>query len=199
MAIISELEAMNQILSVTGDAPVSSTSSTYEQAQIAKRILNQVSQEEQAKGWWFNEVDDVSLSVDGSGYVNLPADTIRCDIDARYAGKIVQRGMRLFNKFENTYDFNLNEWSYVIENDMKVSLVNSLPWVELPQSFRQYVIAKAKLRYNAEYFGSQEAQNAILQDIAQYSLIVQSEDIDNRDLNVIATTRGYNIAFKNRK
>ena len=36
MAMLTELEAINQVLSVTGDAAVSSTSSTYEQAIIAQ-------------------------------------------------------------------------------------------------------------------------------------------------------------------
>ena len=45
MAMLTELEAINQILSVTGDAPVSSINSTYEQAVVARRILLEISKE----------------------------------------------------------------------------------------------------------------------------------------------------------
>jgi hypothetical protein len=184
-----ELDAMNQILSVTGDAAVSSTSSTYEQAIIAKRILNEVSKEEQARGWWFNELDQFEKAPDGNGYINLPSDTLRCELPNDY-GRYVQRGFKIFNKVENTD---------VFTESVILNLVTELTFINLPQSFRQYIVALAKLRYNAEYFGSPVAEAAIQKDITRYRLEVEREDIDNRDLNMVATTRGYNIAFKNRR
>lgn len=185
----TELEALNQILSVTGDAAVTSVSSTYEQAVIARRILNEVSRERQAKGYWFNEVDELLIVKDGSGFINLPADTIRCDIPYDY-GYLVQRGLKIFNKVTNTY---------VIDSDVYVNLVSELVWELLPQSFRQFVISHAKLRYNAEYFGSPETQDNVTIDINRYGLELEREDTDNRNLNLLKTTRTSNIAFKNRR
>ena len=61
MAMLTELEAINQILSVTGDSPVSSINSTEDQAGVAIRILVEISKEKQAKGYWFNEIDEQLL------------------------------------------------------------------------------------------------------------------------------------------
>ena len=189
MAMLTELEAINQILSVTGDAPVSSITSTYEQAVIARRILLEISKEKQSKGYWFNEIDEQLILQDGDGEVNLPADTIRADIP-RDSGVLVQRGLRIFNKLLNTY---------TIDEDVYVNLVTELSWALLPQSFRQMVVAYASLRYNAEYFGSQDLSQNILGDIQAKELVLQKEDIDNRDLNMLKSTRSSNIAFRNRR
>jgi hypothetical protein len=190
MGMMTELEAMNQILSVTGDAAVTSVASTYEQAVIARRILGEVSREQQAKGLWFNEVDELLVLKDaGTGEVNLPSNTLRVDIP-RDNGRLVQRGLKIFDKSNNTY---------VIDDDVYMNLVTELVWSLLPQSFRQYVASMAKLRYNAEYFGSEETEREISKDIARYGLEVEREDIDNRDINMLQSTRASNIAFKNRR
>ena len=187
--MMQELEALNQVLSVTGDAPVVNLTSTYEQAIIARRILNEVSREQQAKGYWFNEVDELLILQDvNTGEINLPTDTIRCDIP-RDRGSLVQRGLKIFNKKTN---------SYTINEDVYVDIVSELTWDLLPQSFRQYVTSLAKLRYNTEYFGSKETEQVIKQDIAIYGLEVEKEDIENRDINMLENTRSGSIAFRNR-
>ena len=187
--MISELDAINQLLSVTGDAPVSSIGSTYDQAVIARRILREVSTEKQAKGYWFNEMDNYTIVKDSDGFINLPADTLRCDIGGD-KGRLVQRGLRIYDKVEN---------SYVIGENIIVDLVVDLKWTLLPQSFRQFIIAHASLRYSSQYFGSDTVQDAILQDIQMHSLTLIAEDIDNRDINMLENTRSGNIAFRNRR
>lgn len=189
MAALTELQAINQILSTTGDAPVSSVTSTYEQAVVARRILLEISRQKQAKGYWFNEIDEQLIIQDSNGYVNLPSDVIRVDVP-RDSGYLVQRGLRIFNKRTN---------SYVIGEDVYMNLVTELTWDLLPQSFRQVVVAYASLRYNAEYFGSPELNQTIQNDIFAKELELQKEDIDNRDLNMLRSTRASNIAFKNRR
>lgn len=188
MSMLTELEAMNQILSVTGDAPVSNINSTYEQAVVARRILLEISKEKQAKGYWFNEIDEMLILKDSNGEVNLPTETIRADIP-RDKGRLVQRGLKIFNKLLNTYTIN---------EDVYVNIVTELSWTLLPQSFRQMVVSYASLRYNAEYFGSPELDSTIRADIFNKDIALQTEDIDNRDLNMVQSTRASNIAFRNR-
>ena len=189
MALLSELEAINQILSVTGDAPVSNVNSTYEQAVVARRILLEISRQKQSKGYWFNEVDEFLILKDGDGHINLPSDTVRVDVP-RDLGRYVQRGLKVFNKLGNTY---------VFTDDLYVNIVSELTWALLPQSFRQYVVSAASLRYNAEYFGSPEINQRLEQDQFDKKLALDAEDIDNRDLNMLGSTRASNIAFKNRR
>ncbi|MCK4500454.1 hypothetical protein KAU11_08145 [Candidatus Babeliales bacterium] len=189
MALLSELDAINQILSVTGDAPVSNVNSTYEQAVVARRILLEISRQKQARGYWFNEVDEFLILKDTDGHINFPSDTIRVDIP-RDNGYFVQRGLKLFNKRLNTYVFTI---------DIYANIVSELVWSLLPQSFRQYVVAEASLRYNAEYFGSHELTQRIEKDVFSKKIDLDKEDIDNRDLNMLKSTRASNIAFKNRR
>lgn len=192
--MITELEAMNRMLSVTGDVPVTSVTSTYEQAQIVRRILGEVSGDEQAAGWWFNELIDYTLLPDSiNGNVLLPVNTIRCEVinNKQILNKtIIQRGTKLFDKENSTYD---------IGDSIDVNIVTELDWELLPHSFQVYTLAKAKLRYNAEYYGSAEMEKQITQDLIKFKIDVDKEDLDNRDINVLNSTRANNIAFSNRR
>lgn len=187
--MLTELEAMNQILSVTGDAPVSSINSTYDQAVIARRILLEISKEKQAQGYWFNELDEQLILQDSNGEVNLPSETIRVDVP-RDKGYLVQRGLKVFNKVLNTYK---------IDEDVYLNIVIELDWALLPQSFRQAVVSYASIRYNTEYFGSTEVSSTLVDDVQAKEIVLQEEDIENRDLNMLKSPRASNIAFKNRR
>ena len=51
---MTELEAINRMLSAIGQAPVTTVEETNPDVAICKRTLYQVSQEVQSEGWTFN-------------------------------------------------------------------------------------------------------------------------------------------------
>ena len=187
--LITELQAINEVLSVAGDAAVQSVDSDYEQAVIARRILEETSREEQSVGWWFNELVDIEISSDTDGSVSLPSNTIDAEIHDD-TGLLVQRGLRIFNRKENTY---------VIGESVVANIIEFLEWDFLPQVFRQYVVQVAKERYNTEYFGSKDVERVVAISKQSASVRLQQADIDGRDINMLNNSRAYNIAFRNRR
>lgn len=187
--LMSELDAVNAILSVAGDAPVSSLASTYPQAIIARTILNRIVMEEQTKGLWFNESENITLIPDVLGEVYIPANTITLEISNDF-GMYINRGTRIYDRENRTYKIN---------KELKADIIEFLEWDLTPQSFRQYIVALAQHEYNNQYFGSKEVENTLNTKIAKTYITMKAEDIDKRDINLLNSVRSSSIAFSNRR
>lgn len=144
----TELEAINTILSVIGESPISSLSdiSSVADAVIAQSTLSEVNRQVQTKGWHFNTEEDYSLSPTVSGEIVVPSNFLRVDTygDDRETD-VVQRGSRLYNKKEHTYTFT---------KSLKCEVVVLLPFEELPQAARHYITIKAARVFQSRTVGS---------------------------------------------
>jgi hypothetical protein len=145
----SELEAINTILSVIGESPISSLSdiSSVADAVTAKLILSEVSRQVQTKGWHFNTEKDFELSPDTySKEITIPSNALRVDTsgDSRETD-VVQRGQRLYNRVTHTFQF---------DKSLKCEIVVLLPFEQLPQAARHYVTIKAARVFQSRTVGS---------------------------------------------
>jgi hypothetical protein len=145
----SELEAINTILSVIGESPISSLSdiSSVADAVTAQSILSEVSRQVQTKGWHFNTEKDFELSPEAfSKEITIPTNALRVDTsgDSRETD-VVQRGNRLYNRVTHTFQF---------DNSLKCEIVVLLPFEDLPQAARHYVTIKAARVFQSRTVGS---------------------------------------------
>lgn len=186
---MSKIDAVNAIISVAGDAPVTALGSDYEQANIAERILDKLSREVQASSWWFNEVNNLEIAPSVIDEIDLPSNTISVEALDDF-GHVVQRGLRLFDRSANSYKF---------DGSLCVNLIEFLEWDETPQTFRQYVVNKSKEEYNNEYFGSQEVARTVERQMQEAFILLRKEDLRSKDINILNNTRSFNIAFRNRR
>lgn len=146
----SELEAINTMLSVIGESPISSLSdiSSVADAVTAQSILSEVSRQVQTKGWHFNTEKDFELSPDAfSKEIVIPSNAIRVDpmgddreVDA------VQRGTRLYDRVNHTFQFT---------KSIKCDLVILLPFDQTPQAARHYITIKAARVFQSRTVGSE--------------------------------------------
>ena len=95
----------------------------------------------------------------------------------------------MFDRGNNTYKFT---------EDVTVNIVELLPWDDTPQTFRQYIVTKAKEEYNNEYFGSQEVARTVERQMGEAFIAFRKEDLRSKDLNILANVRSSNIAFRGR-
>ena len=145
----SELEAINTILSVIGESPISTLSdiSSVADAVTAQSTLSEVSRQVQTKGWHFNTEKDFELSPETySKEITVPSNALRVDTsgDSRETD-VVQRGQRLYNRTRHTYQF---------DSSIKCEIVVLLPFEELPQAARHYVTIKAARVFQSRTVGS---------------------------------------------
>jgi hypothetical protein len=146
----SELEAINTILSVIGESPISSLSdiSSVADAVTAQSILSEVSRQVQTKGWHFNTEKDFELSPDTfAKEIVIPSNALRVDSmgDDREMD-VVQRGNRLYDRVKHTFQF---------DKSIKCDLVVLLPFDQLPQAARHYVTIKAARIFQSRTVGSE--------------------------------------------
>lgn len=145
----SELEAINTILSVIGESPISTLAeiSSVADAVTAQSILSEVSRQVQTKGWHFNTERDFTLwPQNTTKEIAVPPNCLRIDsygddqeID------VVQRGSRLYNRQKHSYAF---------DKGLKVDMVILLPFTDLPQAARHYITIKAARVFQGRTVGS---------------------------------------------
>lgn len=131
----TKLNAVNVLLNVIGEAPVSTlTNSTNPNVIRAEQILDEVDRQVQSQGWYFNREYGVTLTPDANTKEIKPGVAVaRCD--AEYRGrKVVLRGPRLYDLDNRTYQF---------DREVTCEVVYWLDYDELPESARQYIMVSA--------------------------------------------------------
>lgn len=145
----SELDALNLMLSVIGEAPLSSLADTQFSADaiIAKQVLDEVNRSTQNHGWHFNTDIKVKLTPAGAeGNLFLPANCLRVDTVAESAHiDVVQRGNRLFDRVKRTFTFT---------EPVYVDMVLLFDFSEIPQAARQYIAVSSARKFQERVVGS---------------------------------------------
>lgn len=155
--LTSKLEAVNSMLGHIGESPVNSISNTNAlpvSAATAISALDEISRAVQSEGWHFNTEVNVSLSPAGDGTITLSEDILELDpIDT--AIDVVQRGLSLFDRANNTTVFTKN---------LKVNQTRLLDWDSLPEPARRYIVLRASRVFQGRIVGSRELEALIARD-----------------------------------
>lgn len=187
--LISELDAINKILAVTGDSPVATLDDSYIQSKLAQQILKRASRDIQTEGWWFNEEESVTLQKDLNGFITLAPNIISV-LAVNDSGTIIQRGNRLYDRSNRTY---------VFESDVTADIITALEWDELPQEARAHIVNHACIEFNNDFFGAEDVKRTLEQNYQQSMIELKKKDVAARDINLLQSSRVRNIAFKNRR
>lgn len=145
------------MLTVIGESPLATLDGTKSiDARIASDILDEATRDVLAEGWNFNTEDRV-LEPDVNSYINLPGDTIHAVVDKVSGTNIdpVQRGTRLYDKYNNTYEF---------EGSHTVSLTLALDFEDCPEVIRQYIMIRAARIFQDRRLADREAHTFTQQD-----------------------------------
>lgn len=144
----SQLEAVNTMLDCINSSPVQTLEDSGD-VDVAKAVacLNEVSREVQAKGWHWNTEDDYPLNRDSTGRIQLGNDMMRVDTSKEFqcGYNVIQRGTKLYW---------LDQHTDIFDKDLKGEVVFLLPWEELPQAARNYVMIRAARRFQGRQLGS---------------------------------------------
>lgn len=175
-ALTTRLEAVNTILTASGEQPVSALSNTTADVANAEAVLDEVSREVQAEGWHFNTDKDVPLVPDNSGYINLHASVVKVDIDPflYHDLDVVQRGSRLYDRKNRTFSFS---------RTLKAEAVYFLPWDDLPEQARRYIAIKAARVFHARFIGSEAVFRFTLEEETMARASLVKSNLSNADIN----------------
>jgi len=167
-----------------GERPVSTLSGTT-RLDVTRAIdsLEHVSRALQSLGWYFN-TEIVRLTVDGSGFYNIPDDWVHIEVlsGGPTTGPLNETP-KLFVRSRKLYDVNNTTNVFTGAAAVKLCVVRLLEYEEMPATAREYVYASASIRNQSRTIGS-SAVDGDLREQARVSLAtLKEEDIDAENLD----------------
>lgn len=188
IALITELEVVNSVLSVAGDSPVQSLTDEYQPVFIIRQIIRNISRDMQTKKYWFNTEYDVTLTPNTeTDKIILPFNLLEFEpTDIRY----VARGLTVFDRDSRTS---------TITSSITADLTIMLEFNELPQVARKYIQSAARVQYNNEYYGEESLKKDLALEMQDAKNELDRTHMDNEDINVFNSSKSNNIAYKNRR
>jgi len=156
LARFTFLQAVNRVLQMCGEAPISSLAGQLGLALQAEEALNDVSRKLQHEGWSFNTDRDKLIALNTSTFfLNVGTNVTRVVIDRlRYPQyDIVQRGGRLYDRYNNTYIF---------DADIYADITTLLEWEDLPEHAHQYIVIKAGRQLQEAVIGAADLTKILL-------------------------------------
>lgn len=176
-ASMTELEAVNLMLSVIGESPVNSlVSSGISDVAIAQDILLEVSREVQDDGWFFNNEDMVMLPLDANGFINVGDNVLRIAPMDLQLYQVTHRGTRMYDRFNHTF---------VFKQPILFSITYFLPFTELPQAARYYIAIRAARKFNKRNLSSDTVEKFTAEDELDALANLQDQDTSAGEYNML--------------
>lgn len=148
LGLTTELEAVNAMLEVIGEAPVNSLGGeSISDAVVAAGVLREVSIEVQSESWDFNRDRNYRMTPDSiTKEITVPSNCVQANPVGLSQGRdVILRGRRLYDRENQTFQF---------DAAITVEMVSMFPWDDLPQAFRQYIKVRAARVFQSRRVGS---------------------------------------------
>ena len=175
----TELQAINIMLSVIGEAPVNSiTCTTSVDVSTAKNLLDETSMSVQSQGWHFNTHENYkNLALDQNSKIPLPSNCVKVDAsrDFRYINVTLRNG----------FLYDLEKHTDVFTSAPQVDIVLVQQFEQLPEYARQYITQKASRRFAARFLGDAQIVQLIGNDENEALMSFHQADSQQADVNML--------------
>jgi hypothetical protein len=195
----SELDAVNYLLDVLGSTPVGDLETLHPDLASCQTKLKSSSRLIQGPGMWYNrEIGKVLVPNETTKEIALQADYLKVNASP-YNDFAIQRGLKLYDSFNHTYQF---------EGSVQADIIQELVWDELPPSVQDSIMYHAAMQVcNIDLEDSQKG----MEQRALYTQVFTQVKAENTELqrrNILRSpqalkvrsrykrgTRGNNIIF----
>lgn len=174
---MKKLEAINIILPLLGEHPVTTVSSRNPTVALILNALVEGSKTFNVLGWWFNK-NRVNLYPDRFKHIYTPPNTLSIYTVSGEEAEV--RGERLYNLTNTSYEFN---------SALVVDIVEDLDFELLPYAAANAVMYSAAIQvYSADY-GVDKTVEQMTQKMQNAYEQVETENIRKRKRNSTGRTR----------
>lgn len=172
-----ELQAVNDILEVIGQAPVSSLRNQSDlDVSTARRMLSGENRKIQSKGWGFNIEKNVELLPDVySGVISYNPSYLSV-LDPSAATIYINRNGTVYDTVAQTNRF---------DAAIYVNLIVARPLSEMPHCFKEWIICSAAKRFNNSRFGDVDVANDLRERITEARIDCADYESDFGRYNMI--------------
>jgi len=137
-AVSTELDAVNQILSSVGQAPVTTLDLQNPEVSIVLNTLREVNRQVQSEGWVFNTERDHPLEPDSeTNQILYPYNILQIDASRekhRQDYDVVRRNGKLYDRLNHTYTFTKTIYADVVW---------LFDFTDVPPAIQAYIVARA--------------------------------------------------------
>ena len=157
-AVSTELDAVNQILSSVGQAPVTTLDLQNPEVSIVLNTLREINRQVQAEGWSFNTERHYEMTPDASTkQILYPTNMLSMDTNREiHKDKydVVKRGTKLYDRLNHKYTF---------DDPIQADVVWYFDFTDIPAAIQAYITARAARMCATKMVGDKEL-NALLQE-----------------------------------
>lgn len=186
LGLTTELDAINTMLSIIGEAPVNTVEDTgVVDAVIARQILNETLRQVQSTPWHWNTDYNVTLTPTFPlpGEIYVPANALIVDpVDPTV--DLAQRGLKLWDKKNQTFRFG---------GPVMVHITRLLGFEEIPQPARHYIMVRAGRIFQDRVVGSETLSGFNDKDEARAFAQLRNAEAENGDYNVLDNAFSHGI------
>ena len=137
-AVSTELDAVNQILSSVGQAPVTTLDLQNPEVSIVLNTLREVNRQVQSEGWIFNVERNYELTPDETTKEILyPSNMLQIDANVhQHRGDydLVRRSGKVYDRLKHTYQF---------EKKICADITWYFDFTDVPPAIQTYITARA--------------------------------------------------------
>lgn len=169
----TKLEAVNALLEVVNEDPISSIDVTITQADIAVNVLERVSKEVQTSGLNCNYEQNYTLPLNTDYQIEVPPNALSVIC---YDYDVVLRGGKLYDRTNHTYTFT---------KSIKVDIIFYLPFEDLPEHVRNYIVALARHRYQVVMQTDGSLDKMLQDELRSAIALFRSKEIKEQSLNFV--------------
>lgn len=184
-AVSTELDAVNQILSSVGQAPVTTLDMKNPEVYITLETLREVNRQVQSEGWTFNTENHVELTRNSvTNKITYPTNALAVDANEdKYQGKydIVKRDGFLYDKKEH---------SYIFTEDLVVDMVWLFSFDDVPKIAQTYIINRAARLASVKLVGDSELYQLLQEQEAQSRVALLEYETNQGDYNMFGCKEG---------
>jgi hypothetical protein len=185
----TKLQAINQMLSGIGQAPVVSLDIANPEIALAETVLDSVNREVQGEGWHFNTEVNYPFTADVNGEVLVPQNVLQLSdnkISNVQKYQTVLRDGKLYDKVNHTFNFTAG-------STVKCDVVWFFNFEDLPQVFKDYITQRSARVFAGRALGSQEMVTFNVQDEVLLRANCIAYDTDTSEANVFGQENGQNF------
>ncbi len=178
LTLTTELKAVNYMLSVLGEQPVTSLPSEFYLATLAQAKLAEVSKAVQTGRLHCNSETDVTLSPGVGGKIAVPTNALMVDATVQSLDVTVRGG----------YLYDLTNHTDVFTQDVHVDITYLLDFEDLPDVLRQYITIKAGRELQRKWLGADSLDQFSQEEELRAWTAVLRHEMRNADKTIVWST-----------
>ena len=185
-AVSTELDAVNQILSTVGQAPVTTLDLQNPEVAIVLNTLREVNRQVQVEGWTFNVERELELKPDTTtNKIDYPSNMLQIDANTkkhRYID-VVKRNNKVYDRLNHTDTFT---------DSLYADVVWYFDYTDVPAAIQAYIAARAARLCATKMVGDAQLNQLLQEQEMQTRAAAIEYDTNQGDYSMFGFQDGAN-------